>query len=65
MSSVAHRVLERLDAEISETDGHGRPASATAAAALPFLTWELGAHQRRTGCHLVSGWPTEVKRVRR
>ncbi|MCW2730173.1 MAG: flavodoxin [Mycobacterium sp.] len=33
MSSVAQRVLERLDAEISETDGHGRPASATAAAA--------------------------------
>jgi hypothetical protein len=43
----------------------GRRVEGLPVPALPFLTWEPGAHHRLTGCHLVSGWPTEVKRVRR
>lgn len=44
MSSVAQRVLERLDAEISETDDAGRPALAGKVAVIAVVGNEDGAH---------------------
>ncbi|GAB2844639.1 flavodoxin family protein [Microbacterium insulae] len=44
MSSVAQRVLERLDAEISETDDAGRPALADKVAVIAVVGNEDGAH---------------------
>jgi multimeric flavodoxin WrbA len=44
MSSVAQRVLERLDAEISETDDEGRPILAGKVAVTVVLGNEDGAH---------------------
>lgn len=45
MSSVAQRVLERLDAEISETDADGRPAMVGKVAAVAVVGNEDGAHK--------------------
>lgn len=44
MSSVAQRVLERLDAEISETDDEGRPILAGKVAVVAVVGNEDGAH---------------------
>lgn len=44
MSSVAQRVLERLDAELSETDDEGRPVLAGKVAVTVVLGNEDGAH---------------------
>lgn len=44
-SSVCHRVLERLDAEISETDDEGRPSMAGKVGALAVVGNEDGAHK--------------------
>lgn len=44
MSSVAQRVLERLDAEISETDDAGRPLLAGKVAVCAVVGNEDGAH---------------------
>lgn len=44
MSSVAQRVLERLNAEISETDDEGRPVLAGKVAVTVVLGNEDGAH---------------------
>lgn len=44
MSSVAQRVLERLDAELSETDDAGRPILAGKVAVTVVLGNEDGAH---------------------
>lgn len=44
MSSVAQRVLERLDAHISETDAEGRPVLAGKVAAVVVVGNEDGAH---------------------
>lgn len=44
MSSVAQRVLERLDAELSETDDEGRPILAGKVAVAVVLGNEDGAH---------------------
>lgn len=44
MSSVAQRVLERLDAEIAETDDEGRPILAGKVAVTVVLGNEDGAH---------------------
>jgi multimeric flavodoxin WrbA len=44
MSSVAQRVLERLDAELSETDDDGRPVLAGKVAVTVVLGNEDGAH---------------------
>lgn len=44
MSSVAQRVLERLDAELSETDEEGRPILAGKVAVAVVLGNEDGAH---------------------
>lgn len=44
MSSVAQRVLERLDAEISETDDAGRPVLAGKVAVIAVVGNEDGAH---------------------
>jgi multimeric flavodoxin WrbA len=44
MSSVAQRVLERLDAELSETDDEGRPILAGKVAVTVVLGNEDGAH---------------------
>lgn len=44
MSSVAQRVLERLDAEISETDDEGRPILAGKVAVVVVVGNEDGAH---------------------
>ncbi|MCR2783888.1 MULTISPECIES: NAD(P)H-dependent oxidoreductase [unclassified Microbacterium] len=44
MSSVAQRVLERLDAEISETDDEGRPIIAGKVAVAVVVGNEDGAH---------------------
>jgi multimeric flavodoxin WrbA len=44
MSSVAQRVLERLDAELSETDAAGRPILADKVAVAVVLGNEDGAH---------------------
>jgi len=44
MSSVAQRVLERLDAELSETDEHGRPILFDKVAAVAVVGNEDGAH---------------------
>ena len=45
MSSVAQRVLERLDAELSETDDQGRPILAGKVAATCVVGNEDGAHK--------------------
>ena len=44
MSSVAQRVLERLDAELSETDDQGRPILAGKVAVVAVVGNEDGAH---------------------
>jgi multimeric flavodoxin WrbA len=44
MSSVAQRVLERLDAELSETDDSGRPLIAGKVAVVAVVGNEDGAH---------------------
>ena len=44
MSSIAQRVLERLDAELSETDDAGRPILAGKVAVAVVLGNEDGAH---------------------
>jgi len=43
-SSVAHRVLERLDAELSETDNAGRPILYNKVAVVAVVGNEDGAH---------------------
>ena len=45
MSSVAQRVLERLDAELSETDGEGRPAMFGKVGVAAVVGNEDGAHK--------------------
>jgi hypothetical protein len=45
MSSVAERVLERLDAELSETDDAGRPTLAGKVAVAAVVGNEDGAHK--------------------
>jgi multimeric flavodoxin WrbA len=45
MSSVAQRVLERLDAELSETDDAGRPVLAGKVAVVAVVGNEDGAHK--------------------
>jgi multimeric flavodoxin WrbA len=45
MSSVAQRVLERLDAELSETDDSGRPLVTGKVAATVVVGNEDGAHK--------------------
>ena len=45
MSSVAQRVLERLDAELAETDAEGRPILTGKVAATVVLGNEDGAHK--------------------
>lgn len=45
MSSVAQRVLERLDAEISRTDEQGRPAMLNKVAVVAVVGNEDGAHK--------------------
>jgi multimeric flavodoxin WrbA len=45
MSSVAQRVLERLDAELSETDDEGRPAMFGKVAVAAAVGNEDGAHK--------------------
>jgi multimeric flavodoxin WrbA len=45
MSSIAQRVLERLDAELSETDDHGRPALYGKVAVVAVVGNEDGAHK--------------------
>lgn len=45
MTSVAQRVLERLDAELSETDDEGRPILAGKVAATVVVGNEDGAHK--------------------
>lgn len=44
-SSVAHRVLERLDAELSETDENGRPLVEGKVAVVGVVGNEDGAHK--------------------
>ena len=44
MSSVAQRVLERLDAELSETDDRGRPILFGKVAIVAVVGNEDGAH---------------------
>lgn len=43
-SSVTHRVLERLDAELSETDSDGRPTMFGKVAVMTIVGNEDGAH---------------------
>jgi multimeric flavodoxin WrbA len=45
MSSVAQRVLERLDAELSETDDAGRPILVGKVAVVAVVGNEDGAHK--------------------
>jgi hypothetical protein len=45
MSSVAQRVLERLDGELSETDDSGRPVISGKVAAAAVVGNEDGAHK--------------------
>ena len=45
MSSIAQRVLERLDAELSETDADGRPILTGKVAATAVVGNEDGAHK--------------------
>lgn len=45
MSSVAQRVLERLDAELSETDAQGRPSMYGKTAVVAVVGNEDGAHK--------------------
>lgn len=44
-SSVAHRALERLDAELGETDAEGRPSLADKVAIVAVVGNEDGAHE--------------------
>lgn len=45
MSSVALRIIERLDAELSETDSQGRPLTFGKVAAVAIVGNEDGAHK--------------------
>jgi multimeric flavodoxin WrbA len=45
MSSVAQRVVERLDAEISETDDRGRPLTSGRVGIVAVVGKEDGAHK--------------------
>ncbi|NMN99175.1 flavodoxin family protein [Antrihabitans stalactiti] len=45
MSSVAQRVLERIDAELAETDHHGRPSMWDKVAIAAIVGNEDGAHK--------------------
>ncbi|MEU4311078.1 NAD(P)H-dependent oxidoreductase [Nocardia sp. NPDC024068] len=45
MSSIAQRVLERLDAELSEADGEGRPGMVGKVATAAVVGNEDGAHK--------------------
>lgn len=49
-SSVAQRVLERLDAELSETDDEGRPSMFGKVAAVAVVGNEDGAHKIVADC---------------
>lgn len=49
MSSVAQQVLERLDADISETDDRGRPVMSGRVAAIAVVGNEDGAHHVSAG----------------
>lgn len=49
MSSVAQQVLERLDADISETDDQGRPVVSGRVAAIAVVGNEDGAHHVTAG----------------
>jgi multimeric flavodoxin WrbA len=51
MSSVAQRVLERLDAELSSTDDEGRPILFGHVAATAVLGNEDGAHKITADLH--------------
>ncbi|MFB8385704.1 flavodoxin family protein [Microbacterium sp. NPDC055910] len=51
MSSVAQRVLERLDAELSETDAQGRPILSDKVALTVVLGNEDGAHAIMADAH--------------
>jgi multimeric flavodoxin WrbA len=51
MSSVAQRVLERLDAELSATDDEGRPILFGHVAATAVLGNEDGAHKITADLH--------------
>ncbi len=50
MSSVAQRVLERLDAELSETDERGRPSMYGKVAVVAVVGNEDGAHKIVADC---------------
>ncbi|MCD0443098.1 NAD(P)H-dependent oxidoreductase [Glycomyces sp. A-F 0318] len=49
-SSIAQRVLERLDAELSETDAEGRPSMFGKVAAVAVVGNEDGAHKIVADC---------------
>lgn len=49
-SSIAQRVLERLDAELSETDDEGRPSMYGKVAAVAVVGNEDGAHKIVADC---------------
>nr|BFF25063.1 hypothetical protein GCM10025732_30280 [Glycomyces mayteni] len=49
-SSIAQRVLERLDAELSETDADGRPAMYGKVASVAVVGNEDGAHKIVADC---------------
>jgi multimeric flavodoxin WrbA len=49
-SSIAQRVLERLDAELSETDDEGRPSMFGKVAAVAVVGNEDGAHKIVADC---------------
>ena len=55
MSSVAQRVLERLDAELSTTDDEGRPILFGHVAATAVLGNEDGAHKITADLHQALG----------
>ena len=59
MSSVAQRVLERLDAEVAETDEDGRPILLGKVAIVAVVGNEDGAH------HIVAEVPTRSTRYPR
>ncbi|GAB3450812.1 flavodoxin family protein [Actinophytocola sediminis] len=49
-SSIAQRVMERLDAELSETDDHGRPSMFGKVAVVAVVGNEDGAHKIIADC---------------
>lgn len=51
MSSIAQRVLERLDAELAETDEQGRPILFDKVAAVAVVGNEDGAHHATAGVY--------------